>query len=157
MEASGKMSTRIDSRTEMGAVRLAVRDLPGMKNYYQEVIGLSLIHEGSDFVHLGVDGRPLVRLNSRLDGMSSPNSPGLFHLAILLPNRPELGRWLYHYVEKGLRLDGVGDHLVSEALYLSDPEGNGIEMYRDRPRESWEYNNGQVRMDTFAVDLRLND
>lgn len=88
-----------------------------------------------------------------------PNATGLFHLALLLPGRPELGRWLRHLIDKGYPLEGAGDHLVSEALYLRDPEGNGIEIYRDRPRSTWKYDGDQIRMATLPVDYRslLND
>jgi catechol 2,3-dioxygenase len=74
-------------------------------------------------------------------------------MAILLPTRRDLGHWLAHLVASQYPLDGAGDHLVSEALYLSDPEGNGIEMYHDRPRETWDYNENGIKMDTLPVDL----
>jgi len=144
---------RIAPDTEIGTVRLAVRDINLIKNFYHDVIGLTIIAEGKEFVDLGVGEKLLVKLVAKPGGISYSNSAGLFHLAILLPSRAELGAWLKHFLQLGYRLDGVGDHLVSEALYLSDPEGNGIEMYRDRPRETWQYHNGQIRMDTLAVDL----
>jgi catechol 2,3-dioxygenase len=144
---------KIDPDTEIGSVKLAVRDLNKMVAFYQNLIGLSLFRADKDEAVLGVGKRPLVRLLSRPNGASHPTATGLFHLAILLPGRAALGQWLLYYLKNGFQLDGVGDHLVSEALYLSDPEGNGIEMYRDRPRETWEYSNGRIRMDTLAVDL----
>lgn len=153
MENFANRTFMIDPQTEVGAVSLAVKDLFGMRDFYRDVIGLNLLSQSSESVDLGADGRTLVRLFSKAGGISYPNATGLFHLALLLPNRAELGRWLNHLIRSGYPLDGVGDHLVSEALYLSDPEGNGIEMYRDRPRDSWEYANGQLRMDTLAVDL----
>jgi catechol 2,3-dioxygenase len=82
------------------------------------------------------------------------SATGLYHLAILLPSRQALGHWLKHYIiSQHKQVAGAGDHLVSEALYLSDPEGNGLEVYRDRPRESWQYNGERIKMDTLAVDL----
>lgn len=153
MENSEAFTTRIDPKTEIGAIRLAVRDLARMSMFYQNVIGLSVLEQGEDYVNLGVNGFRLVGLVSKLDGVRFPYSTGLYHLAILLPNRSELGRWLLNYFKAGYRLDGAGDHLVSEALYLSDPEGNGIEIYRDRPREDWEIVDGRIRMDTLPVDL----
>ena len=144
---------KIDPKTEIGTVRLAVKDLPGMKKFYRDMIGLAIINDNQQSVKLGVGDLPLVELISNPDGISHPNSTGLFHIAILLPNRPELGRWLKHFISIGYPLDGVGDHLVSEALYLSDPEGNGIEIYRDRPKETWEYIDGQIQMGTKSVDL----
>ena len=154
METSNAFSTRIDPQTELGAVRLAVRDLARMSRFYQEMIGLSVLDLGKNYVELGVDGMRLVGLVSKPEGVSSPYSTGLYHLAVLLPDRLELGRWLRYYLETGYRLDGAGDHLVSEALYLSDPEGNGIEMYRDRPREDWEIIDGRIKMDTLPVDIQ---
>ncbi|MDQ2784558.1 MAG: VOC family protein, partial [Chloroflexota bacterium] len=78
---------------------------------------------------------------------------GLYHFAILVPTRADLGRWVRHWLELGLPL-GQGDHLVSEALYLSDPDENGIEVYRDRPRDEWHWANGQVLMGAGPVDIR---
>ncbi len=144
---------KIDPKTEIGSVRLAVKDLSGMRNFYREIIGLRIFNQDQDSVTLGVGDLPLVELISNPEGISHPNSTGLFHIAILLPNRQELGRWLKHLISTGYPLDGVGDHLVSEALYLSDPEGNGIEIYRDRPKETWQYIDGQIQMDTKSVDL----
>ncbi|MGZ6390809.1 MAG: VOC family protein, partial [Ktedonobacterales bacterium] len=77
-----------------------------------------------------------------------------YHFAILVPTRADLGRWLQHWLELGLPLPGQGDHLVSEALYLSDPDGNGIEIYRDRPRSEWRWVNGTVQMAVDPVDIR---
>ena len=154
MENKEFLTTRIDPKTEIGAVRLAVRDLARMGRFYQDIIGMTVLDQGEGWIDLGVNGVRLVGLVSKPQGVSSPYSTGLYHLAILLPDRFELGRWLIDFLEKGYRLDGAGDHLVSEALYLSDPEGNGIEMYRDRPREDWEIADGQIRMDTLPVDIQ---
>jgi catechol 2,3-dioxygenase len=79
---------------------------------------------------------------------------GLYHFAVLVPTRRDLGRWLRHWLELGLPLPGQGDHLVSEALYISDPDGNGIEIYRDRPRSEWNWDDGQVRMAVDPVDIQ---
>jgi catechol 2,3-dioxygenase len=79
---------------------------------------------------------------------------GLYHFAILVPTRADLGRWLRHWFQLGMPMPGMGDHLVSEALYLEDPDGHGIEVYADRPRDTWTWDNGQVRMATDPVDIR---
>ena len=81
-----------------------------------------------------------------------PHTAGLYHFALLLPTEADLGSFLRHSVEgHGVRIDGASDHLVSQALYLNDPEGNGIEVYADRPRAEWSYTNGQVQMDTLRL------
>lgn len=140
--------------THVGSVTLLVRDLPRLSAFYTELLGLTPTAREGDGVSLGAHGIPLLHLLSRPD-LPAPavSRPGLYHTAFLLPTRADLGRWLTHAATLGLRL-GTGDHLVSEAIYLSDPEGNGIEVYRDRPREEWTWENGQVRMDTLAVDVQ---
>jgi catechol 2,3-dioxygenase len=119
------------------------------------VIGLRAVEREAGLVRLGVDGNAaVVELAGRPDAPGRPpGTTGLFHLAILLPSRADLARALHRVTEAGWRLSGASDHLVSEALYLRDPEGNGIELYRDRPREEWRYEHGQLRMDTLPLDL----
>jgi catechol 2,3-dioxygenase len=139
----------------LGAVRLNVADLDHARRFYEEVIGLRTLDRAADLVRLGVDGRAaLVELVDRSGAPGRPSgTTGLFHLAILLPNRADLARALRRVASAGWRLTGASDHLVSEALYLGDPEGNGIEIYRDRPRGEWRYVEGQLQMDTSPLDL----
>ena len=85
--------------------------------------------------------------------VANPRSAGLFHTAFLLPTRADLGQWLLHAADLRVPLQGASDHLVSEAIYLADPEGNGIEVYRDRPSETWALRDGVVQMDTLRLDL----
>ena len=154
-EGQNQPSLPIAPATSVGCVTLGVADLNQMTRFYEQLIGLKILDRTASATELGVDNGPLVRLELRPNGQRYPRSTGLFHMALLLPSREDLGQWLKHLVTHNYRLDGAGEHLVSEALYLSDPEGNGIEMYRDRPRETWEYEaNGRVKMDTLAVDLR---
>ena len=148
-----KQELRIDPRTTVGAVTLGVQDLTETTRFYNEAIGLDVISLEDRQVRLGVDEQTLVVLEHRPDGRAYHNAPGLYHLALLLPSRADLGLWLDQYSRKGLRLTGVADHLVSEALYLNDPEGNGIEIYRDRPREDWPHRDGELLMDTLALDV----
>ena len=109
---------------------------------------------GGDVVPLGVDGSPLVELVPGPDAPSRPpRSTGLFHLALLVPTRADLARTLRRVAGSGWPLSGASDHLVSEALYLSDPEGNGIELYRDRPRDEWPIAGDSVEMATLPLDL----
>ena len=125
----------LDAPVHIGAVSLRVRDLAGLTAFYRDAIGLSVISQDADQAVLGAGGEPLVKLEA---GAQHPSSAaGLFHMAILLPSRRDLGNWLRHAAETGVGLEGASNHLVSEALYLSDPEGNGIEIYRDRGRAEW--------------------
>lgn len=141
----------LDAPFHIGAVTLRVHDLPRQVAYYRDGIGLSVIEQGSDAAALGIDGEVLVQLKT---GAARPTSPaGLFHLAILLPSRGDLAAWLAHAAVARIPLEGASDHLVSEALYLSDPEGNGIEIYRDRPRAEWPRRDGAIQMATERLDL----
>ena len=145
----------IDPRTAIGTVHLTVSDLGRSRSFYERVLGLSS-RERDDGLALGVDGeRPLIELRGdssapRLDRRAT----GLFHLAVLLPSRRDLAFALARLAETRWPLDGASDHLVSEALYLSDPDGNGIEIYRDRPRGQWREVDGRLQMATLPLDLR---
>ncbi|GAB4544178.1 MAG: VOC family protein [Anaerolineae bacterium] len=144
----------IDPATIIGPVTLGVADLDNMLHFYRQLIGLSILDRTAHTADLGVNGTPLVRMEVRPQGRRYPRAAGLFHLALRLPSRQDLGHWFKYLADSQYPLGGVGDHLVSEALYLADPEGNGIEMYRDRPRDTWEYEEGRIKMDTLPVDLR---
>jgi catechol 2,3-dioxygenase len=145
----------IDPATTVGKVVLGVANLDKMVRFYEQVMGLDLLEHGPDSAELGVDNKPIVRLESRPNGQQYPNATGLYHLAILLPTRADLGQWLRHFVQsQGRMIDGASDHLVSEALYQRDPEGNGLEIYRDRPRDKWNYQeDGRIVMGGLALDL----
>ncbi|HEX7291400.1 MAG TPA: VOC family protein [Conexibacter sp.] len=143
----------------LGPLRLTVADTAGVAAFYERVIGLTRVAdapENGGVVRLGAsDGPALVELIE--DAAAPPRarrSCGLFHLALLVPDRGALAQALRRVARAGWRLDGASDHLVSEALYLSDPEGNGIELYRDRPREEWRREpNGELAMATLPLDL----
>jgi catechol 2,3-dioxygenase len=147
----------IDPGTSMGPVRLTVGDLEGVRDFYRDAIGLTELDTQDGIVRLGSGGdaaQPIVELVGDADAAPRPRgTSGLFHLAILVPSRADLARALQRVAEAGRRLSGASDHLVSEALYLSDPEGNGIELYRDRPREEWPVRDGALQMDTLPLDL----
>jgi catechol 2,3-dioxygenase len=137
------------------AIRLKVTDLDREREFYERAVGLLPVGESDGVVRLGADGNEVVELAARADAAPRPNgTTGLFHLAILVPSREELARALARVLRAGWRLTGASDHLVSEALYLNDPEGNGIELYRDRPREEWRYEGGNVQMSTLPLDVR---
>ncbi len=139
----------------LGAVSLTVSDLDAVATFYERAIGLRTVERSGGLARLGVEaGRLLVELVEE-SGAPPPArwSSGLFHLALLVPSRAELARTVRRVTDAGGRFTGASDHLVSEALYLNDPEGNGIEIYRDRPRSEWEHTGGEVRMSTLALDL----
>jgi catechol 2,3-dioxygenase len=141
--------------TSIGKVRLRVADVDALATFYERVIGLRDVERDGGVVRLGPEGgAPLVELESAPTAPLPPSfSTGLFHLAILVPDRAELARSLRRIAEAGWRLTGASDHLVSEALYLNDPEGNGIEIYRDRPRDQWNRDGDELRMATLPLDL----
>ncbi len=148
------MALPVDTR--IGAVRLRVADLDRVRSFYERTIGLSEVEgRNGDIVALGAGGKPLIELVHDPDAPPRPpGTTGLFHLAILVPDRHELARALKRLADNETRLTGAADHLVSEALYLDDPEGNGIEIYRDRPREEWKTEEGELAMATLPLDLR---
>lgn len=138
-----------------GLPTLTVRDLANVARYYEDTIGLHRIDAAKDSVHLGAGGKTLLHLVKRPDADLEPRGfAGLFHTAFLLPSRADLGRWLHRAIDARVMFDGASDHKVSEALYLSDPEGNGIEIYADRPRDSWAWSGDQVQMATDPLDIQ---
>jgi catechol 2,3-dioxygenase len=150
----GGPAPQLDPATGMGAVRLRARDLDALRGFYERVIGLEALEGSDSLARLGAGERVLVELTAAPDAPARPRvSTGLFHLAILVPDRPRLGAALRRLGEAEWPLTGASDHLVSEALYTRDPEGNGIEIYRDRPREEWSTANGELAMDTLPLDL----
>ena len=140
----------------VGQAHLVVADLDLLSRYYQQVLGLKPLEGSASGVVLGAGGKPLLTLTTRGDAARAPrNAAGLFHNAFLMPNRAELAHWLAHAAHLGIQFDGASDHLVSEAIYLTDPEGNGIEVYRDRNPDEWTYNaDGTVEMATDRLDLQ---
>ncbi len=146
---------RLPEGLRLGAVRVQVADLARSLEYYTQVLGLTLLGREGAVARLGAaDGTPLLELNERAGVIPKPSRgrTGLFHFAILLPDRPSLGRFVSHLGELGVQA-GAGDHLVSEAFYLTDPDGLGIEIYADRPRESWQRVGRELRMATDPVDV----
>ncbi len=144
----------IDPATSIGSVGLTVADLNRARDFYRDAVGLEVIDSENGTARLGAGDTTLVEL---VEDPSAPERPrhtsGLFHQAILVPSRADLAAALHRVVDAGWRLSGASDHLVSEALYLSDPEGNGIEIYRDRPREEWPVRDGTIQMSTEPLDL----
>jgi catechol 2,3-dioxygenase len=149
--ASGP-SAEIAAATTMGAVHLTVSELGRSLDYYREAVGLGVLEQENGRARLGTGGRELLVLVEEPGAPPAHGYTGLYHFALLVPQRPDLARWLAHAVRDRVPLVGLSDHFVSEAIYLSDPDGHGIEIYWDRPREVWE---GQVgaRMTTSPLNV----
>lgn len=140
----------------IGQVGLTVRDLDRSVLFYRDVLGFSESRRTGrrSFLSAG-NGRVLVELHEDKGAIAKPRrSTGLYHFAILVPSRAALGRSLRRLADKQWPLSGAADHLVSEALYLDDPDGLGIEIYRDRPRERWQLRHGEIAMATDPLDLQ---
>lgn len=130
----------------MGPVGLAVRDLGRSLAFYGEALGLERLEGDGGRAVVGAGGRPLLELVERPGAERDPDAAGLYHVALLQPDRAALGHALRRLARSGTGLTGVADHLVSEAVYLNDPDGHGIEVYADRPREAWPAGRGADRV-----------
>src|SRR3954449_413477 len=142
--------------THIGSVHLTVADLDSQRTFYERALGLEVLEREGQTVRLGPpDGPVILELTGNPDAPRRPHgTTGLFHFAVLVPARADLAQALRRVVESGWRFTGASDHLVSEALYLNDPEGNGIEIYRDRPRDEWRRDDeGVIQMATLPLDL----
>jgi catechol 2,3-dioxygenase len=139
--------------TRLGYVHLTVTDLDRSLAFYQQMLGFQLHRREGARAHLGAGGPDILLLTENAAARQAPGTTGLYHFAVLVPSRLELARSLRRLAQMRWPLQGVADHLVSEALYLADPDGNGIEIYRDRPRAEWPYRDGQLQMATDPLDM----
>lgn len=140
--------------TAMGVVELNVHDLPKVRAYYEDVVGLSVLEQSEQEVALGLDS-PLIRLVSNLDGETGSTliEAGLYHSAILYPDEASLAAVIWRIANTAPEtFQGSADHAVSQAFYFLDPEGNGLELYVDRPSAEWQWNDGEVQMGSAALD-----
>lgn len=138
----------------MGRVALTVRDLDRVAAFYRDVVGLQPLRGDGETAELGAGGATLLELRRDTGARQrSAREAGLFHTAFLLPTRADLGRWTRHAIDSRAPMAGASDHRVSEALYLSDPEGNGVEIYADRPAASWAWRDDTLAMTTEALDV----
>lgn len=147
---------RLPESTHLGRVRLQVADLGRSILFYENVLGMRVLERSADSLSLGTHGedREIVHLHQLSSARPVPRRGllGLYHFAILLPDRASLGRFVAHLAETGVYA-GMSDHLVSEAVYLTDPDGLGIEVYADRPRDAWRYDERQLQMATNHLDV----
>ncbi|MCX5495176.1 VOC family protein [Kaistia dalseonensis] len=136
-------------------VGLKAHDVEKVADYYRAVLGLETIFTGGGRIALGAGGKVLLDIAPLPPGglADDPRSAGLFHTAFLMPTRADLARWIVHAAGKRFPVDGMADHLVSEAFYLTDPEGNGVEIYSDRPQRDWGWDGKSVRMATDPLDV----
>ena len=145
---------------------LRVKNIEKMKDFYVKLLKMNVLRDEKNAdkkeISLGTETKEIIRLisygNEEIKGHDETN---VYHIAYLLPEREDLGNFLRNCVKEQIKLDGVGDHYVSEAIYLTDPEGNGIEVYADRDYHNWKWENGHVVMETEQVDvedlLRISD
>jgi catechol 2,3-dioxygenase len=147
---------RLPDATHLGRVRLQVADIERSVSYYETVLGLRVIERGDNVAKLGPqdDDRVIVELQEKagVKPVGRRGHIGLYHFAVLLPDRAALGRFVRHLAEIGAHA-GMSDHFVSEAVYLSDPDGLGIEVYADRPRSAWRAVDSQLEMTTIPLDV----
>lgn len=138
------------------SVTLRVNNLQKMITFYESIIGLKVIDGSETMATLSADGKtPLLYLELLTDvEPKTRRTTGLYHFALLVPTREDLGDVLHHLITSGYPIQGASDHNVSEAIYLADPEGNGIEIYRDRSSSEWEWNGDFVKMDTLQMDAQ---
>lgn len=145
---------QIHPQTRIGAVSLTIRNLERSLAYYQERLGFQLHHQDGRVAYLGAGGPDLLILHEAPDAPEpAHNATGLYHFAVLVPSRRHLALMLRHLAESRTPLQGFADHLVSEAIYMGDPDGNGIEIYRDRPRSEWPRKGNEVQMASDPLDF----
>jgi len=145
----------IASDTTVGPVSLTVADLDRSLRWYAHALGLEPTRapNGGGVAVLGVGADDLLVLHEEPGALPVQHHTGLYHYALLVPTRSDLARWLAHVAKDRIPLTGLSDHIVSEAIYLRDPDGHGIEIYRDRPRDEWIRDGDEVRMSTDPIDV----
>lgn len=144
---------KIHPDTQLGYVHLTVSNLERSVSYYERALGFQFHHKIRESAFLGAGQVDLLVLTEDPGAVSVPKRTGLYHFAILVPSRLVLAQSLKNMINTETKIQGFADHLVSEAIYLADPDGNGIEIYRDRSKSDWEYENGKLKMGTEPLDF----
>ncbi len=148
-----KSSSLLSNSLEMGVTELNVKSVELMEAFYNEYVGLEILTKSDKKVVLGYKERPIIVLNRSEEPKSSPGSAGLYHNAIVYASRGELARTVKKMLDKAPQYyAGTADHLVSEAFYFTDPEGNGLELYFDKEKSTWEWQDGKIKMDSIYID-----
>jgi catechol 2,3-dioxygenase len=138
----------------IGGIGMVVRDLERLTAYYRDVLGLTVHQRSPEAAILGLSDIALLELTHRPDALpDDPREAGLYHTAFLMPTRADLAHWILHAVKNRVPISGAADHDVSEAIYLDDPEGNGVEVYCDRPRENWRRDGKFIFQKTDPLDI----
>lgn len=148
------MTFKLHPQTQIGAVSLKIREMERSLRFYVDVLGFQIHDQEDNIASLGVGGDDLLILNEYPDAPPIEAHAGLYHFAILVPSRLDLAKSLHQLIQTQTRLGGFADHVVSEAIYLADPDGIGIEIYRDRPKDTWQFKNGEIVIDTLALDVQ---
>lgn len=146
--------TSIHPETRIESIHLNVSDLERSVSFYQNGLGFEVYARDPNSASLGTGGRAWLFLRQVSGKPRNPRETGLYHMAIRVPSRVELAKTLKHLVDAKVPMEGFADHAVSEAIYLADPDQNGIEIYRDRPRDEWMYDQGNLRMTTDPLDVQ---
>jgi catechol 2,3-dioxygenase len=149
---------KIPDTAKIQSVDLKIKNISESLNFYSSLMGLKIVEQSNNSAFLSANGDYpyLIGLHENNNAVPRPRgTTGLFHTAIRLPNRKELARVFLRLFDNKVKFQGFSDHLVSEAIYLADPDENGVELYADRPRNEWQWNMGQVEMATLPLDLTV--
>lgn len=149
---------KIPDNTKVQSAELKVKDLKRSLNFYSHLMGFKIINQTESSAELSANGKLPYILKLAEDKSAVyryKGTTGLFHIAIRLPNRKELARVFLRLFKERIKFQGFSDHIVSEALYLQDPDENGVELYADRPKDEWQYDMGQIVMDTLPLNLNV--
>ncbi|MBB2479638.1 VOC family protein [Bacillus sp. APMAM] len=150
------MNFHREPNTFVEQVNLKVQNIERSLAFYKDIIGFKVLDQTATTAKLSADGKTVLISLEQPENVipKQPRTTGLYHFALLLPTRADLGKILLHFIQIGYPLQGASDHLVSEALYLADPDGNGIEIYTDRPSSTWDWKNNEVIMSTEPLDAQ---